>query len=79
MLRGGVAVKLAVDAHRQLSCVLLREPWRMALFDMAEAEEVEEDACNDKDLAGLENMEDDEESGELSWERGRDQEAQESV
>jgi hypothetical protein len=36
---GGGGVKMAVEAQRQLACVLLRGPWRMALMDMAEGEE----------------------------------------
>ncbi len=39
---GAVPVRVAADAGRQLGCVVLREPWRVALFDMAEAEEGEE-------------------------------------
>jgi hypothetical protein len=39
---GAVPVRVAVDASRQLGCVVLREPWRVALFDMAEGEEQEQ-------------------------------------
>mmetsp|Transcript_23453 Transcript_23453/g.49057 ORF Transcript_23453/g.49057 Transcript_23453/m.49057 type:complete len:818 (-) Transcript_23453:42-2495(-) len=39
LVGGAVPVRVAVDASRQLGCVVLRDPWRVALFDMAEGEE----------------------------------------
>ena len=52
-----------MDAQRQLSCVLLQEPWRMVLLDMAEGEEADGAAGDGEDKA-VENMEDDEDTGE---------------
>jgi hypothetical protein len=47
-------VRLGVEAKRQLGCVVLREPWRMALFDMAEGEEQEEEEEEDAEAESAE-------------------------
>ncbi len=59
---GAIPVRMGVDAKRQLGCVVLREPWRMALFDMAEGEEEEEEEGADEGEEGR-DLSEEEDSG----------------
>ena len=53
----GVGVRIAVEAQRQLGCVLVRQPWRMALLDMAEGEEAGSAGDGEQEDAGGDEME----------------------
>ena len=44
-------------AQRQLGCVLVRQPWRMALLDMAEGEEAGSAGDGEQEDAGGDEME----------------------